>query len=172
MKKSMYKYIQKQDLPYIILVSILGCLNHFLYEWFHGSAFIALFCPVNESVWEHLKLLYFPFFFISIGLYIVKRPNILPFFYYRFLAVMYGMIFIVVSFYTYTGIIGTHLLFMDLLIYFFSVFLTFYLCTLFQEHRLKVPPQNVVFSLWIAVALCFFVFSCLPPNTGLFFPME
>ena len=37
----------------------LGALWHFLYDWF-PCALTALLCPVNESVWEHLKLLYFP----------------------------------------------------------------------------------------------------------------
>lgn len=170
MNKFNWKYIKKQLLPYIIIVSILGSINHFLYEWSGNSAFIALFCPVSESTWEHLKLLYFPFLFVSIAMYFIKRPNLLPFFYYRWLSVICGMLFIVVSFYTYTGITGTHVLFIDLLIYFSSVFLTFYLTSYFRKCKLKVPAQNVVFSLWIIAALCFFVFTCFPPEIALFLP--
>ena len=39
--------------------AILGTLWHFGYDWF-PCALTALVCPVNESVWEHLKLLFFP----------------------------------------------------------------------------------------------------------------
>lgn len=169
MKISICKYVQKQDVPSILAVSVIGSLNHFLYEWFDHSAFIALICPVNESVWEHLKLLYFPFLFVTATVYLVRRPNILSFFYYRFLAVICGMFFIITAFFTYTGIVGTHFLFMDLLIYFLSVFLTFYFSFRFQNTPLTVPSQNIVFSLWIILSLCFFAFSCLPPDAGLFF---
>ena len=37
----------------------LGTAWHFLFNWF-PCALTALLCPVSESVWEHLKLLYFP----------------------------------------------------------------------------------------------------------------
>ena len=37
----------------------LGCLWHFLYTWW-DHALVALFAPIDESVWEHLKLLYWP----------------------------------------------------------------------------------------------------------------
>ena len=35
----------------------LGTVGHFLYEWF-PNALTALIAPVNECVWEHLKLLF------------------------------------------------------------------------------------------------------------------
>lgn len=37
----------------------LGVLLHFLYSWLPNPA-LALISPVRESVWEHVKLLYFP----------------------------------------------------------------------------------------------------------------
>lgn len=46
------------------VAAFLGTLNHFLYFLSGQSPIVALFCPVNESVWEHLKLLYFPFLFV------------------------------------------------------------------------------------------------------------
>lgn len=37
----------------------LGCIWHFLYDWV-PVPLIGLFAPVDESVWEHLKLLLWP----------------------------------------------------------------------------------------------------------------
>ena len=37
----------------------LGCAWHFLYDWC-PHFLVGLFAPVNESVWEHLKLLFGP----------------------------------------------------------------------------------------------------------------
>lgn len=41
--------------------ALLGTGLHFLYP-LCPCALVGLFAPVNESVWEHLKLLYWPFF--------------------------------------------------------------------------------------------------------------
>ena len=53
--------IQGTALHFVLVAAFLGTLNHFLYFLSGQSPIIALFCPVNESVWEHLKLLYFLF---------------------------------------------------------------------------------------------------------------
>lgn len=50
----------KRDWLWAALASAaLGTAWHFLHDWF-PCALTALLCPANESVWEHLKLLYFP----------------------------------------------------------------------------------------------------------------
>lgn len=43
-----------------LFLSIMGTLLHFLFPWSGGSWLAALIAPVNESIWEHLKLLLFP----------------------------------------------------------------------------------------------------------------
>ena len=55
----------KKNLILITLISIaatsvLGVLFHFAYDFFGKNAIAALIFPINESVWEHLKLLFFP----------------------------------------------------------------------------------------------------------------
>ena len=42
-------------------VSLAGSLLHFLYDWTGESVLIAPFSGINESTWEHMKLLYWPF---------------------------------------------------------------------------------------------------------------
>ena len=44
----------------VIFVSAAGTLLHFVYSWTGNNSIIGLFAPVNESTWEHMKLLYFP----------------------------------------------------------------------------------------------------------------
>ena len=41
----------------IIGTFLLCFLSHFLYEWFPNPIF-SIFFPVNESIWEHMKMLY------------------------------------------------------------------------------------------------------------------
>jgi hypothetical protein len=42
------------------VTSGLGAFFHFLYPICNKSVAVALFVPVNESVWEHQKLIWFP----------------------------------------------------------------------------------------------------------------
>ncbi len=65
----------------IFFVLITGTLAHFLYEW-TGKNFIAgLFTPVNESIWEHMKLIFFPI--LAYAIYIIRKlqtdnPSLAP----------------------------------------------------------------------------------------------
>ena len=43
-----------------LLTAFAGSALHFAYD-LCPSPLVGLFCPVSESVWEHLKLLYAPF---------------------------------------------------------------------------------------------------------------
>lgn len=167
-----FYHMTKKDKLSILAVIILGSISHFLYEYSGEHILFALFCPVNESVWEHLKLLFFPFLFLTVFNWCKTRPPVLSFFYYRFLGVICGMAATLVLFYTYTGVIGRHFLILDLLIFAFSVFFAFYTSQYFQRKRLSPPSPEVVFSLWSILAVCFFIFTCYPPDLALFFPPQ
>ena len=43
-----------------VLTALVGSALHFGYD-LCPSPLVGLICPVSESVWEHLKLLYWPF---------------------------------------------------------------------------------------------------------------
>lgn len=168
--KYLLRFIKKKDIPYILAVILIGSLSHFLYEFSGGAALFALLCPVNESTWEHLKLLFFPYLTAVIWMWLRRRPSPLPFFYYHYLGAACGMLSIVILFYTYTGVVGRHFLIVDILIFVIGVILAFYTSSVFCRKRYTVPSQSVIFSLWIVTALCFFAFTCYPPNLGLFYP--
>ena len=43
-----------------IISVVLGTLLHFAFEYSRGNTVIGAFTPVNESIWEHLKLILLP----------------------------------------------------------------------------------------------------------------
>ena len=60
----------------VLVIFALTVLYHFLYEWFPNPVFSVLF-PVNESIWEHMKILYSGILTWGIVEYfILKRKNI------------------------------------------------------------------------------------------------
>ena len=54
--KKLFKY----HIFSILLISILGTLLHFTFHCSNSNLLIGAFSAVNESTWEHLKLLFFP----------------------------------------------------------------------------------------------------------------
>ena len=155
--------IQGTALHFVLVAAFLGTLNHFLYFLSGQSPIIALFCPVNESVWEHLKLLYFPFLFVSIWEYLSLHPVVLPFFYCRYLGVLLGMFFTVSVFYTYSGILGRNFLILDILLFYSSVIFSFGMSE-YISGKTRSPHETepgFVVSLWLI--------TCFPPDLPLFY---
>ena len=106
-----------------IFVIIIGTLLHFTYNWYKNNSFVGLFSAVNESTWEHLKLLFFPMLITTvIGYFIFQDifPNSLC---SKTIGIITAMLFTVIFFYTYTGIIGTNYAFINILTFVLSVIL-------------------------------------------------
>ena len=171
-QKNIRKYVDRQDLPFFLLVIFLGCINHFVYDWSHGLALAALFCPVSESTWEHLKLLFFPFLLSSLLYYYKYKPRTARFLYSRFLGAACGICSIIVLFYTYTGITGQSFLIIDILIFCLSTGLSFLMSSFFYQTLSSIPSSTVSAALWIILSFAFFFFTCYPLNLPLFFPPD
>jgi len=57
-------------------IVIVGSLLHFTYEWSGKAPIVGYFSPVNESVWEHLKLGYFSLtFFMMIDYWVLRNKT-------------------------------------------------------------------------------------------------
>lgn len=173
MASSLVRFLSSERITLwpIFLTAILGTWNHFFYSISGHSAIVALFCPVNESVWEHLKLLFFPFLFVSVLEHLRFHKSALRFFYGRYLGILSGIIFTVTFFYTYTGIIGRNFLLIDILLFFISVVIAFLSADHFylQNHSVHTSDQTFIITLWVATAFFFFVFTFFQPDLPLFY---
>lgn len=153
----------------ILFTLIAGTLLHFCYEWSGENPFVALFAPVSESVWEHLKLLFFPVLVYTLFEIIVLFKVSGSFLTARVLGVILGMFFILAAFFTYTGIIGRNFLATDILIFALSVFVTF-LSSRYLEVR--CPSLNLPllanYALLLLIVTCFFSFTFSPPGLPMF----
>lgn len=152
----------------VLFVLVTGTAAHFLYNWMGNNVIIGLFTPINESVWEHMKLLYFPMLIYSFFV-LLKIKNkyfcLLPSLY---LGNLLGTFLIPILFYSYTFITGKNHLILDISVFILSTiiaFLTVYKFTLsckLKEYRF------LVYSLFFVVFLCFIVFSYYPPEIEIF----
>ena len=70
--------LERAQIIAIVVSIILGTILHFLYKWTGANPIIASFSAVNESVWEHLKLVFFPMTLVGIIEYLfIKEKRIL-----------------------------------------------------------------------------------------------
>ena len=70
--------LKKDKIISTIGIIILCFLFHFLYEWI-PSTLTSIFFPVNESIWEHMKLFITPICFYGIIDYIILTKTKVPF---------------------------------------------------------------------------------------------
>lgn len=150
-----------------IFVCVLGTLLHFTYKFSGENQFVASFSAVNESVWEHLKLLFFPMLLtIIIGYFYLGKstPNFLC---AKTLGLITSILFIIVFFYTYSGIIGESITFIDIASFFIAVILGEYLSFKLMASNFECNNRLSVFIL-IILLLSFIVFTYFTPELGLF----
>ena len=108
-----------------LFVIVLGSLAHFFYDWSGNNILIGLFAPVNESTWEHMKLVFFPMLIFSIFSYF-KLKEAYPCILSALLSgILIGTFLIPVVFYTYSGILGMNKFLGDIATFIFAVVVSF-----------------------------------------------
>lgn len=59
----MKRKLQSLEILGALFVIIIGSIFHFVFEWSNQWLPLGAITPVNESVWEHLKLVFWPLVF-------------------------------------------------------------------------------------------------------------
>ena len=144
----MQKTLKHTHIVGFIFTIAIGSLLHFIFEWSGSNPFVASFAPVNESTWEHLKLLFFPVFIDSLFEFAYIGRNYKNYFMAMFMGILAGMAAIVVLFYTYSGIIGQNCFVMDILIFIIGDLVTYLL-----SYKLILSPPKFIPNPWIGLFL-------------------
>ncbi len=149
-------------------VSLLGTLLHFLYDRTQ-SPFAALFSGVNESTWEHMKLLFFPMFlFASVQSFFIGK-DYQNFWCIKAKGTMLGLVMIPVIFYTLRGIFGTTPDWINIAIFFISAAIAFiYETKQLKKGSLPCKTEKAALALFFILTAAFFIFTFMPPSIPLF----
>ena len=149
------------------VTTVLGIVSHFVFDWTGRGFLIGLFFPVNESTWEHMKLLFFPMFlFALIGGKRIERQY--PCIYNAmFTGILVGLLLIPTLFYTYSGILGFHVAWANIAVYVLSVLLA-YLVVYRVAMTCKSKDSRVLRIVMYGLVAAFMIFTVFPPEIGLF----
>lgn len=155
-------------IPVLFLVS---CIMHFLYDWTGDNDFVGLFAPVNESIWEHLKLLVIPTM-AWWSVYLVIGGNNSVFNYDRWftgglVSIVTALITMPMLYYFYTEAFGVESLVVDILLVPIVLILG-QLLGLHVYKKAKGLPAYVVIIVFAVILIIFMWWSYEPPRLPLF----
>ena len=153
-----------------VYIALLGVFLHFLYKLSGENHFAGYFSAVNESVWEHLKLIYWPALTFSIIEYFAYGKHSADFFAVKMCGIVVAMTFIVTFFYTYSGILGFSLAAVDIASFFIGAFFcqfVSYRLSMGNSTNEKADGFRGLVTL-ILIGVCFIIWTYNPPYLGIF----
>ena len=162
------KHLKRYTIIGIIFVLTTGTLAHFLYDWIENNHIVGLFTPINESIWEHMKLLFFPMLLYS--------PIMILKFHRKYscitsalcFGILIGAFLIPLFYYVYTSILRRNVFVLDISTFILSIVIAFWLS---YKLTLSCRLESYTTLLCIMVCIlfvCFLVFTYQPPNAAIF----
>ena len=150
-----------------LFTSVAGTLLHFLYDWTGESTVAGLFSAVNESIWEHMKLVYVPMFFFAL---VQKRfSDDGNFWCVKLAGMVTALTLIPVLYYTYTGALGISADWFNIAIFFLVAGAAYYLETRLFQRMITCPVKpEIALGVWILIGVLFAIFTFFPPHIPLF----
>lgn len=151
-------FISKRNFIAFVITTLVGCALHFLYDWLPGAA-TALIAPVNESIWEHLKLIYWPYL---AAMWIVAKKECRGKWLFTLLTI--SVVMLVVG-YVYHISLGLSNVVFDIGLYVFLMAVGFWLPNRLNAYRARSFP---VLFLTVLLGGAIILFTFLPPDYILF----
>jgi hypothetical protein len=152
----------------IVFVVALGVLLHFVYEWSGKVRIFASFSAVNESIWEHMKILFFPMLVFAIieSSFLKEYKN---FWNVKFKGILIGLAIIPLFYYLYNGIIGKSPDWLNILIFVIATGSSF----IYESYKFlkynngEAEDVKSLFLLGI-IATLFVIFTYTTPELNIF----
>jgi hypothetical protein len=166
----MQKTMQRWELAGIGFILLFGSSLHFLFELSDYWRPIAIIAPVNESVWEHFKMVFWPGLIWALIEVPFIRSQTRNFWIAKAVSLAAMPITIAVLFYAYTAFTGQHYLIADGVIFILAIVVGQWI----SLRLLTRPAIEVPWLRWSALgvlAILIVAFSTLsyyPPKNILF----
>lgn len=152
-----------------IFTAILGTLLHFLYDWTGQSPAAGLISAVNESIWEHMKLIFVPMVVFALIQRRFGPQKKAGFWWVKLLGILLALVLIPGLYYTYTGAFGVEVDWLNIAIFFLAAGISFRLeAWLLQREKTCPLPDGLAVGILVLMAGAFGIFTFAPPRIPLF----
>lgn len=160
------KSIRKYFVISCFIAIIFGTLQHFAFDLTNNNILIGLISPVNESVWEHLKLIFLPLtIFAIITKIVLKQKNIMI---ATTIATIISCVLILTIHYGFL-LFNIESTAIDIIAYILSMFLGFYIMYIFYSNPPLLEKYEILgYTLIVIMFVIFGIFTLHPPKTPLF----
>ncbi len=142
------------------IVSILfGVFLHFVYDLSGHNTIVGIFAPVNESVWEHLKLILIPFTAFGIAFYFYTKRKFSNLLLVTLFGNIVGMFVVTTLYYLGDAIFATDNMIYNIIIYIVGVMSSYFILYLgIYNEDFKAETKNSTIVGACALALLFVIF--------------
>ena len=165
----MRKQVNNWQIAGFVFTGIVGTLLHFLFDWTGGNVVVALFSAVNESIWEHLKLLFYPMLAVAVAQYFCWGRDTESFWCIKAIGMLIALVLTPVVYYAYTGILGVNADWFNIAIFFLAAGVAYLIETkLFQRGFTCSLNPKLVIGLLVLITAAFTVFTFAPPHIPFF----
>lgn len=151
-----------------LLISILGTLLHFTHDAFKKSIFVHIVSAVNESTWEHMKLLIFPTVLVLIFQYLTLRSLYSNIFNGILVLIIIEILFIPISFESLKKLMKKVPLWLTILIFYLAVLLGILGEYYILVNSISFLNENISLLLISILCIHFGLFTFKPPKKYIF----
>ncbi len=166
------RFVRTYHFTGIFVILLIAGPLHFAYEWSGENYFVGLVSPVSESIWEHLKMIYWPtllWWIIGYAVYGKKKSlSMKKWFQAMAISIIFGMLIIVLWYYMWSGAIGIEATWVN-----FSSMISVVIGQLLAMHVYRVAvPRWIYFGsgtlIVIVLAVMTVSFTYYPPDLPIF----
>ncbi|HZK27304.1 MAG TPA: DUF6512 family protein [Thermoclostridium sp.] len=163
----------KKIFLFTILLGIIAVISHYAYELSGEILFVGLFNPVNESVWEHLKFMFFPLLLWWVAMYLIKSDECVKstntWIVSAAASLVVAPLSVLLLYYGCKGALGLESVFFDILLVFICYFFTLCIASrIFMCSNPKSWVSAVLVVIVLVIFIAFIVFTFNPPQFPIF----
>jgi hypothetical protein len=153
----------------IVFIIFLGSALHFTFELSGKLHIVGAFSAVNESVWEHMKLAFFPSSIWLLIEYLPLKKHANNFFTAKMLGTYLMTAIIPIVFYSYTAFSGESIFAVDISTFVVAVIIGQLLSYKLLTHRhLSQSLNKIAVAAIVLLAFAFVLFTFYPPQLEIF----
>lgn len=166
----MQRHSYHRQLFSFLFTSLMGTFLHFLFDLSGENILLAAVSAVNESAWEHMKLLFVPMFVSALGQKLLWSPPHKAFWCSQLTGILTGLFLIPGLYYTYTGALGVHFTWVDISIFYVAAAAGHLVTALLLQcvRQRACPWERAALTALIALAAAFVVLTYFPAHLPIF----
>lgn len=157
---------------FCLLSIMLGIFLHFAYDLSNENILVGLISPVNESIWEHLKLIFVPFTLFGIIFYFYTKDKLTNTLLNTFLGNIVGMFSTVTVFYLFNNLLNIKSMLVGILSYALGLifaYTIFYLGIYDSAFKSETSNSNILGVCTLTLMFVLFITSTFAPiKTNIF----